>query len=81
VDLIDGLVLLTFGCSGRHHGHVSGKRRGKRASSASIGNRSDTAPFGVSDASRPVAMTSLNTRRAVRFLADLLADPAVSLTN
>jgi hypothetical protein len=30
-----------------------------------VGNRSDTGPFGVSDASSPAAITPLNTRRAV----------------
>jgi hypothetical protein len=39
---------------------------GNSTSSASAGNRSDTFPFGVSDASNPVAIVSLSARRAER---------------
>jgi hypothetical protein len=46
-------------------GHqVCGFRRGNKSSSACTGKRSDTSPFGVSEASIPSAMTSFKTRRA-----------------
>ena len=47
-------------------GAPSQNNRGNSTSSASAGNRSDTFPFGVSDASRPVVMVSLSMRRADR---------------
>ena len=43
---------------------VCGYRRGNKSSSACTGKRSDTFPFGVSEASIPSAMTSFKTRRA-----------------
>src|SRR6185437_11355100 len=45
---------------------VSGKSLGNSASSVSTGKRSVTAPFGVSELSRPTEVSSLRTRRAVR---------------
>ena len=49
--------------TGRQLYQVCGKSRGKRASSVSAGNRSESLPLGVSDPSRPRAVVSLSTRR------------------
>ena len=62
------LAFGSLGASGRPSGYVSGNSAGNSISTASSGKRSDTGPFGVSEARMPSVTSAPSRSRALRSL-------------